>query len=59
METTYTWEEEYGSTRMTLRNRGTPSVFSAWFAPVMSLMVGRANSKDLALLKRRIEEKVP
>lgn len=24
METTYTWEDEHGVTRMTLRNRGTP-----------------------------------
>lgn len=56
METTYTWKEENGATRMTLRNRGTPSGFSAWFAPVMSLMVGRANRKDLTLLKRRLEE---
>ena len=59
METTYTWEDENGATRMTLRNRGTPSGFSAWFAPVMALMVRRANGKDLALLKRRLEENVP
>ena len=55
METTYTWENEAGATRMTLRNRGTPRGFSAWLAPLMSLMVGRANRKDLALLKRRLE----
>jgi hypothetical protein len=53
METTYTWEDENGATRMTLRNRGTPSGLGAWYAPLMSFMVGRANKKDLALLKRR------
>ncbi len=58
METTYTWEDEYGATRMALRNRGTPSGFSAWLAPLMSFMVGRANRKDLALLKRRLEESI-
>ena len=56
METTYTWENQDGATRMTLRNRGTPSGFSAWLAPLMSLMIGRANKKDLSLLKRRLEE---
>jgi uncharacterized membrane protein len=59
METTYTWEHENGATRMALRNRGTPSGFSAWLAPLMSFMVGRANRKDLTLLKRRLEGDVP
>jgi hypothetical protein len=59
METTYTWEPEAGGTRMTLRNRGEPSGFSAWLAPLMSFMIGRANRKDLALLKRRLESHCP
>ena len=59
METTYTWEPEGGGTRMTLRNRGEPSGFSAWLAPLMSFMIGRANRKDLALLKRRLESHCP
>ena len=58
METTYTWEHEDGATRMTLRNRGTPSGFARWFAPLMSFMVGRANRKNLALLKRRLKEQI-
>ena len=59
METTYTWEEENGSTRMVLRNRGTPRGFTIWLAPLMSFMVGRANRKDLALLKRLLEQRRP
>jgi uncharacterized membrane protein len=57
METTYTWEDERGATRMTLRNRGTPKGYSFWLAPLMSLFVRRANRKDLALLKRRLESR--
>lgn len=44
---------------MTLRNRGTPRGLAAWLGPLMSFMVGRANRKDLASLKRRLEEGVP
>ena len=56
METTYTWEPAgVGKTRMTLRNRGTPAGFSKFVAPFMAMAVRRANRKDLALLKQRIE----
>ena len=56
METTYTWESNAdGTTRMTLRNRGTPSGFSVWVAPLMAMAMRRANRKDLALLKKRLE----
>ena len=58
METTYTWQPvATGRTRMTLRNRGTPSGFAAWAAPFMGLAMRRANRKDLALLKRLLEER--
>jgi uncharacterized membrane protein len=56
METTYTWESSAGgTTRMTLRNRGTPSGFSVWVAPLMAMAMRRANRKDLALLKKQLE----
>jgi uncharacterized membrane protein len=56
METTYTWESNAdGTTRMTLRNRGTPSGFSVLVAPMMAFAMRRANRKDLALLKERLE----
>lgn len=52
METTYTWSEtSSGGTRMTLRNRGTPSGFATVAAPMMTSAMRRANSKDLARLK--------
>jgi uncharacterized membrane protein len=56
METTYTWETTAnGGTRMTLRNRGTPTGFSKLVAPFMARAVRSANRKDLAALKKLLE----
>ena len=56
METTYTCETVAdGQTRMVLRNRGVPAGFSKWLAPFMPMAMRRANQKDLAALKRRLE----
>jgi hypothetical protein len=56
METTYTWSDvPSGGTKMTLRNRGTPSGFSRAAAPIMKAAMRRANSKDLARLKHILE----
>ena len=56
METTYTWEAlDDGATRMTLRNRGRPAGFSAVVAPFMAGAMRRANQKDLAALRNRLE----
>lgn len=58
METTYTWEAiDSQTTRMTLRNRGNPSGFSALMAPFMSWAMRRANTNDLKMIKRILEEK--
>ena len=58
METTYTWElVNGGATRMTLRNRGTPSGFSRVAAPLMARAMRRANEKDLAHLKALLERR--
>jgi hypothetical protein len=46
METIYTWEAAgENATRMTLRNRGTPTGFSKWFAPFMAMAIRRANQR--------------
>ena len=56
METTYTWETVgRDSTLMRLRNFGEPAGFSKLVAPFMALAMRRANSKDLARLKARLE----
>jgi uncharacterized membrane protein len=57
METTYRWEDAPGgSTRMTLRNRGEPSGFTAVTAPVMSRAMRKANEADLRRLKALLEQ---
>ena len=57
METTYTWDDAPGGgTRMTLRNRGEPAGFARVAAPLMEAAMRRANGKDLARLKRLLED---
>ena len=55
METTYTWADAGGGTRMTLRNRGEPKGFSKLAAPVLAAAMRRANQRDLERLKRILE----
>jgi hypothetical protein len=56
METTYRWEDTAsGGTRMTLRNRGQPSGFSRFAAPMIGSAMRRANKRDLARLKAILE----
>ena len=56
METTYTWETAGDDrTRMTLRNRGNPTGFSRFTAPMMERAMRRATTKDLARLKALLE----
>ena len=57
METTYTWSAEGEKTRMTLRNRGEPTGFVGVVAPVMAMMMRRANQADLAKLKALLESR--
>jgi hypothetical protein len=54
----YRWEDTADrATRMTLRNRGTPSGFVAVTAPAMAAAMRRANRKDLHQLERILESR--
>ena len=55
METTYTWTDVGGGTRMTLRNRGEPAGLTKLASPAVAAAMRRANRKDLAQLKRLLE----
>ena len=55
METTYTWTDDAGGTRMTLRNRGEPTGFAKVTAPVLERAMRHAMRKDLARLKALLE----
>jgi uncharacterized protein YndB with AHSA1/START domain len=55
METTYTFEDANGATRMTLRNRGEPAGFAKVAAPVMARAMRRANNQDLQRLRAILE----
>jgi hypothetical protein len=56
METTYTWQPLGETrTRMTLRNRSETAGFGKVAEPMMAAAMRRANTKDLANLKRLLE----
>src|SRR5829696_4634696 len=56
METSYTWDIAGESrTKMTLRNRGEPSGFARFSAPLLGRAMRRANQADLRRLKERLE----
>ncbi len=58
MTTTYAFEPAgEGRTLVTLRNHGEPSGFGWVAAPVLRSAMARANTKDLAALKARLESR--
>ena len=55
MQTTYTWSDAEGGTRMTLGNTGKPSGFSKLAGLFMAPMIRRETRKDLQKLKTILE----
>ena len=55
MQTTYTWTDDDGGTRMTLGNSGSPSGFSRLAGLVMEPMIRRQTRKVLQKLKAILE----
>ena len=56
METTYTWEAvSPKSTRMTLRNRGSPGGFAKFAGPMVKRAIRKATQNDLEVLKELLE----
>ncbi|MFJ6028587.1 SRPBCC family protein [Pseudarthrobacter sp. NPDC092424] len=55
MQTTYTWTDDGGGTRMTLGNSGSPSGFSRLAGLFMAPMIRRETRKDLRKLKSVLE----
>ena len=55
MQTTYTWTDDGGGTRMTLGNTGSPTGFSKLAGLVMPAMIRRETRKDLQKLKSILE----
>jgi uncharacterized protein YndB with AHSA1/START domain len=55
MQTTYTWADDDGGTRMTLGNTGSPSGLSRLAGLFMAPMIRRETRKDLQKLKSILE----